>query len=367
MGTLSTRTRKDGSNTHTGQVRFRRNGVIVYQDSVTDPRKKFVLDWMKRKEVELSKPGALEALLNKSEDATLKDVIKKYQLEHLKKSGRTKAHTLKAISESFLGDLKCSEIDSKSLVKFVNGLTCKPQTRMNYLTHLSPVFSVAKVAWGYPLDVQAMEDAKTACARLGTVGRSKQRTRRPTLNELDLLLTHFSNGPRRGKGKGIPMDRLIMFAMFSTRRLGEVCQIEWEDLSIEHSEVLVRDLKHPTEKEGNDTVVTVPPEALRVLLAITPPALRKGRIFPYSAQAVSMAFTNACKMVGIEDLHAHDLRHEGISRLFEMGTTIPLAASVSGHKTWSSLQRYAHIRKVGDKFANWPWLDKLAPVAESAA
>ena len=36
------------------------------------------------------------------------------------------------------------------------------------------------------------------------------------------------------------------------------------------------------------------------------------------------------------------LRHEAISRLLEMGLTIPEAASVSGHRTASMLARYAH-------------------------
>jgi integrase len=59
----------------------------------------------------------------------------------------------------------------------------------------------------------------------------------------------------------------------------------------------------------------------------------------------------------IDDLHFHDLRHDGISRLFEMGKTIPQAASVSGHKSWQSLQRYAHLKQTGDKYAGWKWLD----------
>ena len=45
---------------------------------------------------------------------------------------------------------------------------------------------------------------------------------------------------------------------------------------------------------------------------------------------------------GIHDLHSHDLRHEAISRLFEMGLTIPEAASVSGHGITSMRARYAH-------------------------
>lgn len=64
-----------------------------------------------------------------------------------------------------------------------------------------------------------------------------------------------------------------------------------------------------------------------------------------------------CRFLEIEDLHFHDLRHEGISRLFEIGYTIPRAASVSGHRSWSSLQRYSHIRQTGDKYKGWKWLD----------
>jgi integrase len=77
------------------------------------------------------------------------------------------------------------------------------------------------------------------------------------------------------------------------------------------------------------------------------------RIFPYDNATVSTAFTRACKVLGIVDLHFHDLRHEGISRLFEMGKTIPQAASISGHRSWAMLQRYAHLRQVGDKYDGW--------------
>ncbi|MGA8419323.1 MAG: tyrosine-type recombinase/integrase, partial [Pseudolabrys sp.] len=58
----------------------------------------------------------------------------------------------------------------------------------------------------------------------------------------------------------------------------------------------------------------------------------------------------------MKDLRFHDLRHEGISRLFEMGRTIPQAAAVSGHRSWTSLKRYTHIRQTGDKYKNWKWL-----------
>jgi integrase len=87
-------------------------------------------------------------------------------------------------------------------------------------------------------------------------------------------------------------------------------------------------------------------------------------IFPYSAESVSTSWTRACKILGIEDLHFHDLRHEGVSRLFEMDWDIPRVASVSGHRDWNSMRRYTHLRGRGDVYAIWEWFERIlqAPV-----
>ena len=95
------------------------------------------------------------------------------------------------------------------------------------------------------------------------------------------------------------------------------------------------------EKIGNDVRCTLPPEALAIIKAMP---RTDARIFPFNGDAITAAFTRACKMTGIENLHFHDLRHEGISRLFEMGWNIPQVATVSGHRSWQSLKRYTHIR-----------------------
>jgi integrase len=146
------------------------------------------------------------------------------------------------------------------------------------------------------------------------------------------------------------MADIVLFAMFSTRRQEEITRITWADLDSEHGRVLVRDMKHPGEKIGNDQWLDLPPEAMAVIQRQhrTDP-----RIFPASTDAISASFTRACKMLGIDGLHFHDLRHDGISRLFEMGWSIPHVAAVSGHRSWQSLKRYTHIRQRGDKYAGW--------------
>ena len=111
-------------------------------------------------------------------------------------------------------------------------------------------------------------------------------------------------------------------------------------------------MKHPGDKLGNDVWCDLPPEAYAIVESMPK---QDDKIFPYSTDAISAAFTRACTVLAIEDLHFHDLRHEGVSRLFEMGRTIPQVASVSGHRSWQSLQRYTHLRQVGDKYAEWKW------------
>jgi site-specific recombinase XerD len=48
--------------------------------------------------------------------------------------------------------------------------------------------------------------------------------------------------------------------------------------------------------------------------------------------------------LGIIDLHFHDLRHEGTSKLFEEGYQIQQVALVTGHKDWRHLRRYTNLK-----------------------
>ncbi len=247
--------------------------------------------------------------------------------------------------------MKCSEITSKTLVAFARELTkeVEPQTCGNYFSHLSNIFTVARPAWGYPLSRQEFDDAVTVIKKLGLIRKGNERNRRPTLEELDRLMEHFGRTLEH-RPSSIPMQKIVGFALFSTRRQEEITLLRWYDL--DGDRILVRDMKHPGDKRGNNVYCELPPEAVAIINSMP----REGeRIFPHSTDAISTAFTRACRILGIEDLRFHDLRHEGISRLFEMGRTIPQVATVSGHRSWTSLRRYTHIRQSKDKYEAWKW------------
>lgn len=353
MGNITKRKRKDGTLAYKAQVRIRRNGVIVHSETETFSREALANAWIKKRETELAVPGALE--LAKIPDPTLGEIIGQYLTDMIAKVGRTKGFTLRAIAASELGEKKASTITSQVITEYAQQRIkggANPATVKNDLTLLGGVFSVAQPAWGYRLSLQSLEDAKAVCFRLGYIRRAKERTRRPTLDELDRLMESFVDDARR-RAWVTPMLKIVPFAIFSTRRQEEIIKIRWDDVDEENHRVLVREMKHPRRKATNDVWCKLTDEAWAILMSM--PRMDE-RIFPYTTDAISAQFTRACQWLGIEDLHFHDLRHEGVSRLFEMDWQVHRVAEVSGHQDWNSLRRYTHLNGVGDKYADWKWL-----------
>jgi len=352
-GTIVERKRADGTTGYRAEIIIYAGGRIAHRESKTFDRRPAARVWLEKREAELERPGAVEKAKLKSEGATLADAIDRYVATSRKEIGRTKAQVLRSLAGMPIAARPCADIRSPDLVALAEGLgkDRTPQTVANYLSHLQAVFTIARAAWGFELDPAAMADAFKVTRRLGLTGKSIGRDRRPTRAEIDTLMAFFHDrGCRRPRSA--PMHRIIPFALYSTRRQEEITRILWSDLEIEHRRVMVRDMKNPGDKLGNNVWVDLPDEALAVLDLIE---RTDDRIFPFGTDAISASFTRACHRLGIEDLHFHDLRHEGISRLFEMGWNIPHVAAVSGHRSWTSLKRYTHIRESGDRWTGDWW------------
>lgn len=359
MGSIRERPKKDGSISYTAQIILKRKGKPTHREAATFARRTLAAAWLKNREAELKEPGGIERAQNRG--ITLAKTIDRYMADSKRDLGRTKEQVLKAIKGYDIGALEADAIHSDDIVRFAQELAAtgiKPQTVNNYLSHLSAVFAIARPAWGIPLDHQAMKDAFAVVKRLGLTAKSDKRGRRPTVDEMNRLMEYFGERKNRSP-EASDMQRVIGFALFSTRRLGEIVRIEWADYDAPGKRVLVKDMKHPGQKAGNDVWCDLPDEAISFMGDIGKAI--SDRIFPYTEDAIGAAFTRACQFLEISDLHFHDLRHEGVSRLFEMGWTIPHVAAVSGHRSWQSLQRYTHLRHGGDKWAGWKYLPPRAP------
>lgn len=260
---------------------------------------------------------------------------------------RSKAATLRML-KARLGRKKLGQLDRQLFIDFGKERAKEgagPMTLSIDIGAIKLVVTHAIAVHGLTISAEPVNMARLALKRLGLVGKGVERDRRPTEEELQKLIGHFEGNPRQI----IPMARVIRFAIATAMRQEEIFRVVWSDYSARTKMLTIRDRKDPREKIGNDQKIPLlkvsgyDPVAL-IEEQGPPRSNRDLRIFPFNHRSAGTAFTRACKDLGIEDLHFHDLRHEGTSRLFEAGFQIPQVALVTGHKDWKMLRRYTHLR-----------------------
>lgn len=93
-----------------------------------------------------------------------------------------------------------------------------------------------------------------------------------------------------------------------------------------------RTLRIPVTKNGHPRTIPLTDKALSVLAGMGNIHEGSERIFPLTCESVKLAWKRLVRRARVEDLHFHDLRHEAVSRFFELGLTVPEVALISGHR-----------------------------------
>jgi integrase len=183
-------------------------------------------------------------------------------------------------------------------------------------------------------------DARAEAARKEMIALiTYKRDRRPTQDEIDRIISALEANIRQQ----IPVGRIIRFAVATAMRQDEIARVEWRDFDASSRMLLIRNRKDPRKKKGLLDVSGY--DASKIIEEQGRFSnIREGRIFPYNGRSIGTAFRRQCRALKIDDLHFHDLRHEGTSRLFEAGFSIEQVALVTGHKDWKMLRRYTHLK-----------------------
>ncbi len=336
---------------------IRRQG---HQRSKIFPTKSQAQKWAREQEHQIDNVARVPAGLR----LTFVDLLDTYE-QHVLKMGRSKRRTLKSLRTT-LGSRRLKELTTQVFLDFIRTRSAEgagPATVSMDLTYVHTIlkhggaFANAQEAVLGPM--AALAAARLTARHAGQLRAAEERDRRPTENELQRLYDHWSRR-RRGFAPFIPLWEITTFAIATAMRLSEITRLTWRDIDEDQRTVMIRDRKHPSEKKGNDQVVPLleghtrlfgePLSAWKIVLKQKEYLKARkefnpsGRVFPYSPHSISTMFTRAVKECGVDDLHFHDLRHEGVSRLFEAGYTIEQVALVSGHKDWKQLKRYTNIK-----------------------
>lgn len=338
---LEKRKNKDGSISYRVQVRVKQGGKVIYRESKTFPGKSLAGTWGGRRARELEEPGALENVSRL--EPTIGEVLKRYAQEFGAggRFGRSKTATLSFLQNTDLAERSAVSFKRSDVVEHIRARRkcgAGPSTAMNDLIWLRVALKRANLAWDINANVHALEEARDLLRAEGLIRKAQRRTRRPTAEELERLSQYFLS--RDGRAQ-IPMYDIVWFAIYSARRQEEITRLLWKDLDEETYTGFLRDVKHPRQKYGNHRYFKFTREAWDI--ASRQPK-KDVRIFPYDPKSISGAFTRACKVLEIEDLRFHDLRHEATSRLFEQGYSIEEVQLFTLHESWDVLSRYTHLR-----------------------
>ena len=304
---------------------------------------KLAKDWASKVEREIEEKKATGLMAPK--DLTVPKLIERYEAELYRVApwGRSKTADLRVLRAAFEG-VKVADLTGTKMTEIFTAMSTGGTggvglgSRVGYLC---TVLGTARDLWHIDAPQAAAEAVRKSLVRHKLITVSKERDRRVSDAEIEKLITHLERMDSK-----LPMRDLIDFSVVTALRVSEVCALLWSDLTPgERPLIWVRNRKHPKKKIGNDMQIPLLTVCGRNAYEILQRQPKKGSlVFPFNCRTVSKYVVDAALFLEIPDLHHHDFRHEGISRMFEAGYSIPEVALVSGHRDWGMLRRYTNLR-----------------------
>tara|TARA_B100000809_G_C15139184_1_gene532152 strand:+ start:253 stop:1380 length:1128 start_codon:yes stop_codon:yes gene_type:complete len=353
MATISIERRelKSGALSFRARVRITKRGKIIDKADKTFKQRATAKSWadktaklLEQKQDELSR-GVYYSVENHLEEITLSELIDRY-LSHPELSsqvGRTKWYVLEALKKYDIGLKIVSQLTPDDLIehcqfRLSESTQPKPQTVYHDITYLLSVIKVAKRIFKVNASTQYHDEAIDTLVKLRYVGKSRQRNRRITTQELDAMSAELKKRENHRSAK-IPYCDILDISLLTAMRLGEICRVLWTDIDHENKTLIIRDRKDPNNKFGNDGEIPLLGDAYSIIMK------QKDRkdpnqpnlIFPYNSRSVGAGWQRVRNKLGIPDLRYHDLRREAASRLFEQGFAIERVAKITGHRNINTL------------------------------
>ena len=184
----------------------------------------------------------------------------------------------------------------------------KPATLKRQLTPIRSMLNLARDEWNIPLKDNPLDKLKLNAP-------DNKRQRRLQAGEYDRLL----EAARTRQNPWI--EKLIIFAVETAMRRGEIFALRWSNVNLERRSVTILESKN-----GHSRTIPLTPRAHDLLQGLQ---REDDRVFPVTKNALKMAWGRMMTLAEIDDLRFHDLRHEAVSRFFEMGLTCLLYTSPS--------------------------------------
>ena len=140
-------------------------------------------------------------------------------------------------------------------------------------------------------------------------------------------------------GRRAHLRPLLIAALDTAMRRGELIQLKWSDVDFENRTISVRAL---TTKTARSRVVPISSRLLEELKALFGKAEQDSDSVFGISDNVKNGFAAACRAAGIEGFRLHDCRHTSITRMIQAGMAPMQVMKISGHTQMSTFARYVN-------------------------
>ena len=302
------------------QAQVRREGVTPVYKTFT--YKKDAVVWVRGIEARID---AGETRVAAPKATSLADLITRYSQEitPLKKGRDTEQRRLSRLLRDPIAITPLSKLTSAKLAEFrdrrINDGVRAAQYDLVLIKHC---IKIARLEWGVLMPNNPVDGIRIP-------NGIKRRERRLADGEYEAL----REAARHCKNRLI--WTVIEFAIETAMRRSEILSLRWENINNNCTVATLPDTKNGSKRE-----VPLTTKAKQVLEGLSK---HEEYVFPTSDCAVRHAWDRLVRRSGIENLRFHDLRHEAVSRFFEMGLSIPEVALISGHKDYRMVASYTHL------------------------
>ena len=240
------------------------------------------------------------------------------------KGFQSEQYRLKQFGNSCLGSTNLHDLNHGQIQAYFEQRSqhVSRSTLRREMLLLKRVLTTAMTEWHGNIAIHPMQQIKIP-------SENPHRVRRITDDEWNRILE-----TARTQRNSLVAD-VIEFARETGMRRSEILVLESQQIDVEQQIAFLPDTKNGTHRS-----VALSQRATNIVVKRS----TDGFLFPISATAVQQAWQRILRKTGVTNLRFHDLRHEAISRFFEMGMTIAEVQSLSGHRDVRQLFNYTHMQ-----------------------
>jgi len=254
---------------------------------------------------------------------SVSDALDRYLLEitPTKKGASTEEFRIGKAKRTKLAKKPMHGVTPDDVLAFLEEIGGSENNKRKYASIISHLYRIAIRKWRLPV-------TNPVSGQIDLPSNGKPRERRLHKGEYEALMKALT-----GEAKAF-----VIIAVETAMRRSEIFNLRRENINKKACSAVLRDTKN-----GETRTTLFSSAAMKALQDLNLDWKSKGEVWTITESQLRRVWEEARADIDAPDLHFHDLRHEGTSRLFEKGLNVFEVQSITGHKTLSELRKYTHL------------------------